>query len=41
MFLFGLILMAAIKPGNQQNPDAPVDPQIYRAVLLFQQTDYG
>ena len=41
MLLLGLILMAAFQPGNQQNPDAPVDPQIYRAGLLFQQTDYG
>ena len=40
-FLLGLLLMEAIQPGNQQNPDAPVDPQIYMAALLFQQTDYG
>ena len=40
-FMTGLLLMATLQPGNQQNLDAPVDLQIYRAGLLFQQTDYG
>ena len=34
-------LIELLQPGNQQNPDAPVDLQIYRAGLLEQQTDYG
>ena len=41
VFLTGMVLAAAFHPGNQQNPDSPVDLQIYRAGLLFQQTDYG
>ena len=39
--LLTVLLVTNFQPGNQQNPDAPVDPQIHRAGLLFQQTDYG
>ena len=40
MFLTGVLLAAMYHPGNQQNPDSPVDLQISRAGLLFQQPNY-
>ena len=41
-FCFIVVLLTPfLHPGCQQNPDTPVDLQIYRAGLLFQQTDYG
>lgn len=36
-----VLLTAFLHPCCQQNPDTPVDLQIYRAGLLYQQTDYG